>query len=90
MHKKGNIYFVNTVNIENTVNTVNTANNKNNILMYLTLPMDHSLPVESTSQIDFENTRDEYVDETSRKGYVDYSECNFTDLFNIPDYNNID
>ena len=47
--KKGNKYFVNIVNIEN---TVNTANNKNNILIYLTLPMDHSLPVESTPQID--------------------------------------
>ena len=52
--------------------------------------MDRSLPVESTPQIDFENTRDEDVDITSRKGYVDYSERNFTDLFNIPDYNNID
>ena len=37
MRKKGNIYFVNTVNIENTKNTVNTANNKNKILIYLTL-----------------------------------------------------
>ena len=45
MRKNGNIYFVNTVNIEN---AVNTANNKNNILIYLTLPMDGSLPVEST------------------------------------------
>ena len=52
--------------------------------------MDRSLPVESTPQIDFESTRDEDVDETSRKGYVDHSKCNFTDLFNIPDYNNID
>ena len=51
--------------------------------------MDHSLPVESTPQIDFENTRDEDVDETSRKGYVDYSERSFTYLFNIHDYNNI-
>ena len=42
--------------------------------------MDHSLLVELT--------RDEDADETSRKGYVDYSECNFTDLLNIPDYNN--
>ena len=50
--KKGNIYFVNTVNIEN---TVKTACNKNDILIYLNLPMDHSLPVESTPQIDFEN-----------------------------------
>ena len=89
MGKKGNLYFVNTVNIENTVNTVNTANNKNNILIYLTLPMDNLLPVEFTPQLDFENTRHEDVDETSRKGYVDYSVCNFTDLFNIPDYNNI-
>ena len=88
--KKGNIFFVNTVNIENTVNTVNTANNKNNILMYLTLPMDRSLPVEFKPQIDFENTRDEDVDETSRTGYVDYSERSFNDLFNIPGYNNID
>ena len=52
--------------------------------------MDRSLPVESTPKIDFENTRDEDVDETSRKGCVDYSERSFTDLFNIPDYNNID
>ena len=43
--------------------------------------MDSSLPVESTPQIDFENRRDEDVDETSRKGDVDYSERNFTDLF---------
>ena len=89
--KKGNIYSVNTVNIENTVSTVNTANNKNNILTSLTLPMDRSLLVESTLQIDFENTQDEDdLDKTSRKGYVDYSERNFTDLFNIPDYNNND
>ena len=52
--------------------------------------MDRSFPVESTPQIDFENTRDEDVDETSGKGHVDYSELSFTDLFNIPDYNNID
>ena len=85
--KKENIYFLNTLDIEN---TVNTANNENNILIYLTLPMDRSSPVEFTPQTDFENTRDEDVDETLRKGYVDYSERNFTDLFNIPDYNNID
>ena len=30
------------------------------------------------------------MDETSRTGYVDYSERNFTDLSNILDYNNID
>ena len=90
MRKKRNIYFVNTVNIQKTVNTVNTANNKNNILIYLTLPMDRSLPVESTPQIDLKNTRDEDVGETLRKGYIDYSERNFTDLFNIPDHNNID
>ena len=76
--KKGNIYSVNTVNIENTVSTVNTANNKNNILTSLTLPMDRSLLDEDD------------LDKTSRKGYVDYSERNFTDLFNIPDYNNND
>ena len=35
-------------------------------------------------------TQDEDVDETSKKGYVDYSERSFTDLFNIPDYNKID
>ena len=29
--------------------------------------MDRSSPDESTPQIDFENTRDEVVDETSRK-----------------------
>ena len=73
MGKKGNIYFVNIANIENTVHTVNTANNKNNILIYLTLRKDRLLPVESIQQIDFENTRDEDVDVTSRKGCVDYS-----------------
>ena len=72
MRKKRNIYFVNTVNIENTLNAVNTANNKNNILFYLILPMDCSLPVESTPQIHFENASDKDVDETSRKSYVDY------------------
>ena len=90
MRKKGNIYFVNTVSTENTVNTVNTANNKNNILIYLTLPMDPSLTVESTLQIDFENAPGEDVDETSRKVQTDYSERNFTDLLNILDYRNID
>ena len=44
--------------------------------------------VESTPQIDFGKTWDEDVDETSRKGYVD--KRNFTDLFNISDYSNID
>ena len=81
MRKKGNVYFV---------NTVNTAYNKNNVLIYLTLPVDRSSPVESTPQTDFENTRDEDVDETSRKSYVDYSERIFTDLFYIPDYSNTD
>ena len=47
-------------------------------------------PVESTPQIDFGNTHDEVVDETSRDSYVDYSELSSTDLFNNPDYNNID
>ena len=47
------------------------------------------MPVEYTPQTDFENTGDEDVHETSRKGYIDYSERNFTDLFNIPDYNTI-
>ena len=51
--------------------------------------MNCSLPVKSTPQTDFENTRDE-DDEVSSKGYVDYYERNFTDLFNIPDYSNID
>ena len=37
--------------------------------------MNRLLPVESTPQIDFENTRDEDVDETSRTEYVG----NFTD-----------
>ena len=45
--------------------------------------MDRSSPHESTPQIDFENTRDEDVDETSRKRYVDYSKRNFSDLSNI-------
>ena len=39
MSKKGNIYFVNAVNIEN------TGNNKSNIQIYLILPMDGSLSV---------------------------------------------
>ena len=39
------------------------------MLIYLTLPIGHSLPVESTPQTDFENTQDEDVDETSRKGF---------------------
>ena len=52
--------------------------------------MDRSSPVESTPQTDFENTRDEDIDETSRKSYVDYSERIFTDLFYIPDYSNTD
>ena len=51
MRKKGNKYFVNSVNIENTLNTVK---NKNSVLIYL-LPMDRSLPVESTPQIDYKN-----------------------------------
>ena len=51
MRKKGNKYFVNSVSIENTLNTVK---NKNNVLIYL-LPMDRSLPVESTPQIDYKN-----------------------------------
>ena len=51
MRKKGNKYFVNSVNIENNLNTVK---NKNNVLIYL-LPMDRSLPVESTPQIDYKN-----------------------------------
>ena len=51
MRKKGNKYFVNSVNIENTLNTVK---NKNNVLIYL-LPMDRSLPVESTPQINYKN-----------------------------------
>ena len=67
MRRKGNIYFVNTVNIEN---NVNTGNNKNNVLIYLTIPMDCSLSVESTPLINFENTRDQAVDDSSRKGYV--------------------
>ena len=87
MRKKGNTYFVSTVSIEN---TVNTANNKNSILIFLTLPMDCSLLVKPTPHIDLENTRDEDVDETSRKCYVDYFECNLTDLSNISYYNNID
>ena len=49
--------------------------------------MDRSLSVESIPLIDFGNTRDENVDETSGKGYVDYFEENLTDVFNIPDYN---
>ena len=60
------------------------------MLIHLNLPMDRSLPVESIPQIHSENTTNKSVDETSREVYVDCSERNFTDLFNIPDYNNID
>lgn len=50
MHKRGNIYCVNSVNSVNdvTVNTENTwaaTNNENNILIDLRLLMDQSLPV---------------------------------------------
>ena len=48
MRKKGNIYFVNTVNIENTVNTAKKTKTKTKKLIHLTLPTDRSLSVEST------------------------------------------
>ena len=50
--------------------------------------MECSLPVEPTQQPHLENTQNRDVDETSRKCYVDHSERNFTDLFNISDYTN--
>ena len=49
---------------ENTENIVNNANKKNNVLICLSLQMDRSLQVESLSQIHFENTLDEDIDET--------------------------
>ena len=58
MGKNWNIYF------ENIENIVNNANKKNNVLICLTLQMDRSLQVEPTSQIHFENTLDEDIDET--------------------------
>ena len=58
MGKNWNRYF------ENTENIVNNANKKNNVLICLSLQMDRSLQVESTSQIHFENTLDEDIDET--------------------------
>ena len=58
MGKNWNIYF------ENIENIVNNANKKNNVLICLTLQMDRSLQVESTSQIHFENTLDEDIYET--------------------------
>ena len=58
MGKNWNRYF------ENTENIVNNANKKNNVLICLSLQMDRSLQVESLSQIHFENTLDEDIDET--------------------------
>ena len=58
MGKNWNIYF------ENIENIVNNANKKNNVLICLTLQTDRSLQVEPTSQIHFENTLDEDIDET--------------------------
>ena len=58
MGKNWNRYF------ENTENIVNNANKKNNVLICLSLQMDRSLQVESTSQIHFENTLDEDIYET--------------------------
>ena len=58
MGKNWNIYF------ENIENIVNNANKKNNVLICLTLQMDRSLQVESTSQIHFENTLDEDIYDT--------------------------
>ena len=45
--------------------------------------MDLLLPVESLPQIDFEKTQNEEADETARWAYIDYAECNFSDLFDI-------
>lgn len=87
MHKRGNLYCVNSVNSVNdvTVNTENTwaaTNNENNMLIDLRLLMDQSLPVWFTPLIDFEKTRyDE--NEISRLSYINYSERNFTDLLKI-------
>ena len=49
--------------------------------------MDRVLPVQSLSKKDFENTRNEDADQTARRGYIDYSERNFTDLFDITNIN---
>lgn len=40
--------------------------------------------MESESEIDFNNVREE-ADKKLRHSYIDYSECNFTDLFNSND-----
>ena len=61
---------------------------KNNILIYLTLPVDRSLPVESTPLIDFEKIRMKMLIKHHER--VTYTERNFTDLVTISDYNNID
>ena len=45
--------------------------------------MDLLLPVESLPQIDFEKTQNEEADETARWAYIDYAECNFSDLFDV-------
>ena len=47
--------------------------------------MDRLLPPESLPQI--ENTRNEDADETAGWGYIDYSERNFIDLFDITNIN---
>ena len=49
--------------------------------------MDFSLPAESLPQADFENTQNEDAGEAARWGYIYYSECNFTDLFDITNIN---
>ena len=49
--------------------------------------MDRLLPVESLPKIDFENTKNEDVDETARRNYIAYSERSFTDLFHITNSN---
>ena len=44
--------------------------------------MNHSLPVESNLEINFDSVP-EGADETSRSSYIGYSERSFTNLFNF-------
>ena len=48
--------------------------------------MDHSLPLESAPEIDFDNVREDTDETPRRRCYIDYSERKFTALF---DFNNI-
>ena len=49
--------------------------------------MDRFLSVESLPEIDFQNTRNENADEKARRGYINYSERNSIDLFDVTNIN---